>query len=79
VSAAIDAVAKALLMKGTEAAFAFPETIKDELFKGSFIMMISQNLARRDPQAAADWVAAMSARPSSLRHGSGEFPTKGSR
>ncbi len=56
---AIDAVAKALLMKGTEAAFAFPDTIEDEHLKGSFIMMISQNLARRDPQAAADWVAAM--------------------
>lgn len=56
---AIDAVAKALLMKGTEAAFAFPDTIQDEHLKGSFVMMISQNLARRDPQAAADWVASM--------------------
>jgi hypothetical protein len=56
---AIDAVAKALLMKGTEAAFAFPETIQDEHLKGSFVMIISQNLARRDPQAAADWVASL--------------------
>ncbi|QTN31678.1 hypothetical protein HZ994_04850 [Akkermansiaceae bacterium] len=56
---AIDAIAKALLMKGTEAAFAFPDTIGDEHLKGSFVMMISQNLARRDPQAAADWVASM--------------------
>lgn len=57
--AAIDAVAKALLMQGTEAAFAFPDTIQDEQLKGSFVMMISQNLARRDPQAAAEWVASM--------------------
>jgi hypothetical protein len=56
---AIDAVTKALLMSGTEAAFAFPETIADEHLKGSFVVMISQNLARRDPQAAADWIATM--------------------
>ncbi len=56
---AIDAIAKALLMSGTEAAFAFPDTIKDEHLRGSFVLMISQNLARKDPQAAADWVASM--------------------
>ncbi len=56
---AIDAMAKALLMSGTEAALAFPDTIEDEHLKGSFVLMISQNLSRKDPQAAADWVAAM--------------------
>jgi len=56
---AIEAMAKALLMNGTEAAFAFPDTIKDETLKGGFVMMIAQNLARQDPQAAADWVASM--------------------
>ncbi len=56
---AIDAVAKALLMKGTDAAFAFPDTVEDEHLKGSFVMMISNHLAMRDTQAAADWVATM--------------------
>lgn len=56
---AIDAMARALLMSGTEAAFAFPDTIKDEHLKGSFVLMISQNLSRKDPQAAADWIASM--------------------
>lgn len=56
---AIDAMAKALLMDGTEAAFAFPDSIEDERLKGSFIMMISQNLSRKDPQAAADWLTSM--------------------
>ena len=56
---AIDAMAKALLIKGMEEAFAFPDTIEDEHLKGSFVLMISQNLSRQDPQAAADWVAAM--------------------
>ncbi len=56
---AIDAVAKALLMEGTEAAFAFPDSIEDDHLKGSFVLMISQNLSRQDPQAAADWVAGM--------------------
>ncbi len=56
---AIDAMAKALLMNGTEAAFAFPDSIQDEHLKGSFILMISQNLSQKDPVAAADWVATM--------------------
>ena len=56
---AIDAMAKALLIDGTDAAFAFPDTIKDEHLKGSFVMMIAQNLSQKDPQAAADWVASM--------------------
>jgi hypothetical protein len=56
---AIDAMAKALLISGTENAFAFTDTITDETLKGSFIMMISQNLSQQDPQAAADWVASM--------------------
>lgn len=56
---AIDAMAKALLLQGRETAFAFPETIKDEHLRGSFVMMISNNLLRKDPQAAADWVLGM--------------------
>ena len=56
---AIDAMAKALLMSGKEAAFAFPDTIKDEFLKGGYVLLISQNLAQQDPQGAADWVAAM--------------------
>lgn len=56
---AIDAVAKALLMSGTDAAFAFPETVADEHLRGSFVALISRNLAARDPQAAADWVASL--------------------
>lgn len=56
---AIDAMAKALLMSGAEAAFAFPDTIKDEHLKGSFVMIIAKNLSQKDPQSAADWVAAM--------------------
>ncbi len=56
---AIDAVAKALLMEGNEAAFAFPDSIEDEHLKGSFVMIISQNLARQDAQAAADWVTGL--------------------
>ena len=56
---AIDAVAKALLMEGTDAAFAFPDSIEDDHLKGSFVLLISQNLSRQDPQAAADWVAGM--------------------
>lgn len=57
---AIDSIAKALLMSGNEAAFAFTDTIEDEHLKGSFVMMISRNLSTKDPQAAADWVASMS-------------------
>jgi len=56
---AVDAMAKALLMSGTEAAFAFPDMIKDEHLKGGFVMMIAQNLSQKDPQSAADWVASM--------------------
>ncbi len=56
---AIDAVAKALLMEGTDAAFAFPDSIEDDHLKGSFVLLISQNLSRQDPQAAADWVTGM--------------------
>ncbi|MFD2257881.1 hypothetical protein ACFSSA_14455 [Luteolibacter algae] len=56
---AIDAMAKALLMKGEDVAFAFTDSIADEQLKGSFVMIISQNLSRQDPQAAADWVASL--------------------
>ena len=56
---AIDAMAKALLMSGKEAAFAFPDTIKDEFLKGGYVLLIARNLAQQDPQGAADWVAAM--------------------
>ena len=56
---AIDAMAKALLISGTDAAFAFPDTIQDEHLKGSFVLIISKNLSKQDPQAAADWVSGM--------------------
>ncbi len=56
---AIDAIVKALLMSGTEAAFAFSDTIKDEHLKGSLVMMIAQNLSQKDPQSAADWVVSI--------------------
>lgn len=56
---ALNYMARALLMSGTETAFAFPESIEDPHLKGSFVSIISQNLSRKDPQAAADWVASM--------------------
>jgi hypothetical protein len=57
---AIQAMTRALLLQGTEAALAFPNSITDPQLRGSFVTEISGRLARQDPERAASWVASIS-------------------
>lgn len=54
---AMDAITRALMVQGMDAAMAFPNTIQDPDMKGGYISMIADRLANKDAQAAADWIA----------------------
>ncbi len=54
---AIEAMTRALLAQGVDAALAFPALISDEHLRGSFVSQIADRVSRRDPEKAAEWVA----------------------
>lgn len=54
---AMDAITRALMVQGMDAAMAFPNSIQDPDMKGGYISMIADRLANKDAQAAADWIA----------------------
>jgi hypothetical protein len=57
---AVNAISDALLMQGTEAALAYPETIiGDDSLRGGFVQNIADRLARKDPDRIATWLAGM--------------------
>lgn len=56
---AIEAITRALLVQGVDAAKAFPAGILDEHLRGSFVSSIADRLAGRDPVAAAAWLASI--------------------
>ncbi len=57
---AVNAIADALFMQGTDAALAYPATITgDDAFRGGIVANIADRLAGRDPDRAATWLAAM--------------------
>ncbi len=56
---AMDAITRALLVQGAEAAMAFPQTIQDPQLRAGYVAMIADRLADRDADKAANWLAAM--------------------
>lgn len=54
---AMDAITRALMVQGKDAAMAFPDSIQDPDLKGGYISMIADRLSNKDAQAAADWIA----------------------
>ena len=54
---AMEAITRALMVDGAEAAMAFPATLKAEHLRAGFTAMIAGRIAERDPAAAAAWVA----------------------
>lgn len=54
---AMDAITRALMVQGKDAAMAFPNSIQDPDMKGGYISLIADRLANKDAQAAADWIA----------------------
>lgn len=53
---AMDAVTSALFKQGTGAAMDFPNTIEDPQIRRGYVRMISDRLARKDPETAASWL-----------------------
>jgi hypothetical protein len=59
-SEAANAITDAVLMQGTDAALAYPDTITgDDSLRGGFVQMIADRLASKDPGRIATWLAAM--------------------
>ena len=56
---AVDAITRALLVQGADAAMKYPETISDLGLRGGFVAAIANRLAERDPSKAATWLASM--------------------
>jgi hypothetical protein len=54
---AIDAISRALFVKGTDAALDYPSTILDPDLRAGFIDNIARRLAAKDASKAADWLA----------------------
>lgn len=56
---AMDAITRALLVKGSDAAMAYPDTIQDAALRSGFISQIADRLASTDPAKAATWLASV--------------------
>ena len=56
---AVEAMSRALLVEGVDAALAYPETIEDPALRGTFTEEIADRLARKDVDKAAEWVASL--------------------
>ena len=56
---AVDAITQALFLQGIDAAMAFPNSIKEDQLKGGFVAAIANKLLAKDPNKAAEWIAAM--------------------
>jgi hypothetical protein len=54
---AIDAITRALLVQGSEAAMAYPASIEDPQLRAGFVSEIAGRLAGKDPEKAAAWLA----------------------
>jgi hypothetical protein len=54
---AIDAITRALLVQGPEAAMAYPASIEDPQLRAGFVSEIAGRLAGKDPEKAAAWLA----------------------
>ncbi|MCX6874686.1 MAG: hypothetical protein NTW21_12900 [Verrucomicrobia bacterium] len=55
---AVDAITRALFMKGVDAAMDFPNSIQDPKLRAGFVEAIANRLAGKDPDQAATWLAA---------------------
>jgi hypothetical protein len=55
---AVDAITRALFMKGVDDAMAFPASIQDPKLRAGFVEAIANRLAGKDPNQAATWLAA---------------------
>lgn len=58
---AMDAVTRALLVQGAQAAMDYPATVQDPDLRGGYIAMISDRLAAKNPEQAATWLASLDA------------------
>ena len=57
---AVNSITKALFMQGSDAAMAYPATITgDDALRGGFVATIAKQLAGKDPEQAATWLASM--------------------
>ncbi len=57
---ALDSITRALFLQGTDAAMAYPSSIKDDALRGGFVSAIAERMSAKDPSKAAAWIAAMS-------------------
>ena len=56
---AMEAIARALLVQGPEAAMAYPQSVQDPHLRAGYVAMIADRLADRDADKAATWLASM--------------------
>jgi hypothetical protein len=56
---AVDAITQALFLQGTDAAMAFPDSIREEQLRGGFVAAIANRLIAKDVNKAAEWIASM--------------------
>ncbi len=56
---AVDAITRALLMQGTDAAMAYPASIQDLQLRAGFVAAIADRIAAKDATQAAAWVASV--------------------
>jgi hypothetical protein len=56
---AVDAITHALFMQGTDAAMAYPASIKDSQLRAGFVAAIAARLAAKDSNQAAAWVGSL--------------------
>lgn len=56
---AIDAISRALLQQGADAAMAYPDSIADPQLKAGFVASISDRMSTKDPAKAASWLASL--------------------
>jgi hypothetical protein len=55
---AVDAITRALFMKGVDGAMAFPASIEDAKLRAGYVAAIAERLAGKDPDKAAAWLVA---------------------
>lgn len=56
---AVDAITRALLMQGADAAMAYPASIQDLQLRAGFVSAIADRIAGKDADKAAAWVASV--------------------
>jgi hypothetical protein len=56
---AVDAITRALLMQGADAAMAYPASIQDLQLRAGFVAAIADRIASKDPDKAAAWLTSV--------------------